>query len=130
MKTMNEILMPTKGNDSYEKIAIRANEWFRKQIEAGRSLQIGNISIEQVRKIFIGLTARPDMIYLEVLSSVQNVSYNDLLKATGYHVEDDDPLKTVVIQYLARKNNDTPEGKKQSLYQAIDEILEELGEIE
>jgi hypothetical protein len=79
-------LRPTKGEDSYPKIAIRASNWFRAEKEKGRDLPIDRISAEHVRRIFEDMTARPDMIYLEALAAVQNVNLGSLLSAAGYAV--------------------------------------------
>lgn len=85
-KTVGEILRPTKGADSYPRIAIKANNWLREQIETGRPLSVSRMSSEQVRRIFEDITAKPDMIYLEALAAVQRVDVTVLYEAAGYSV--------------------------------------------
>lgn len=83
-QTVGDILRPTKGQDSYARIANRANAWLSAEVERGRSMPITRTSSEQVRKIFEDLTARPDPIYLEALAAVQKVNLRELYDAAGY----------------------------------------------
>lgn len=89
--SLGQILMPTKGADSYPKIANRANEWLRKQTSDGRQLSIRKISSEQVRKIFSDEVERPASIYLEALAAAQNINVMDLYEAAGYHFANQEP---------------------------------------
>ncbi len=107
--TIGEVLAPTKGGDSYAKIAIKANEWLRKQQDAGRQTPIGRMSSEQVRKIFTDCVERPAQIYLEALAEVQGADIEMLYRIAGYAPlsgweAETDPVKRVDV-FLAGMEN-------------------------
>ncbi len=112
-QTLGEILRPTKGADSYEKIANRANEWFRKQIAAGRELHIRRMSSEQVRRIFEDQIERPASVYLEALAAAQEVDFSCLKVAAGY--EQPSSLVPAIAQALPPVSDITEEEKSQLL---------------
>ncbi len=85
-KTLNTLLMPTKGTLSYAKIATKVNEWLRDQMDTGRELETQRISAENVRRIFEDLIAQPSRITLEALAAVQEVPLADLFEAVGYFI--------------------------------------------
>lgn len=86
MKTVSEILKPTKGTSSYARIAQRANEWLAKQRELGRDTEIKRMSAEQVRRVFEGIPVRVGLIYLEAIGTVQNVDLQELYAASGNYI--------------------------------------------
>ena len=82
--TIGEILRPTKGADSYPRIANRANQWLRSRLEAGARLSASRISAEHVRRIFEDQTERPRPVYLQALAAAQQLDPAVLLEAAGY----------------------------------------------
>lgn len=121
-KTFSDILMPTKGSDSYPKIAIRANEWIRQQKENGRYIGINKMSSEQVRKIFNDEVEQPGKPYLEALAAVQGVSIEQLYEAAGYGAAPLDEEESVVIEAFRGARS---EATRQRMIEAMKKILEE-----
>lgn len=133
-QSLGDILRPTKGEESYTKIAIRANEWIRKQIDSGRDLNIKHMSSEQVRRIFENITFNPAMIYIEALAAVQHVPLNSLLEAAGYPVPSHpnpaslitDDLRARFKQSLRGKGSNISEKGIKAAEESFDEIMEEV----
>lgn len=108
-KTMGDILRPTKGVESYAKIALRANNWLREEADKGRKLEVFRMSSEQVRRIFENETASPKPIYLEALAAAQRVDVNELYKSAGLPIpmiESNDPIQRVEFALDGQDNLD------------------------
>jgi hypothetical protein len=124
MRTLGELLRPTKGSESYPVIARRANEWFRRQVESGREMSIARMSSEQVRRIFEDHTVRPRREYLEAIAAAQGIDPRELYEIAGYPVASisgpTDPVEAVA---MALRAVDMPEEDKAELVRIIDQYL-------
>lgn len=116
-KTIGEILRPTKGNDSYPKITIRANEWLRKMAEENNRMSVTRMSSEQVRRMFDDSIERPKQEYLHAVAHAQNIPVQLLLEAAGYPVPDnflfqDEDIEVQlehVLKRVHKSGGNTPE---------------------
>ena len=111
--TIGEILRPTKGADSYPRIANRANQWLRSRLEAGARLSASRISAEHVRRIFEDQTERPRPVYLQALAAAQQLDPAVLLEAAGYwpDIAPDNLVESVRLA-LRRSEAVTPEDEE------------------
>ena len=131
MKTLGDVLRPTKGDSSYPQIANRANAWFRQQLDSGRPMGITRMSAEQVRRIFEDYTERPRMEYLEALAAVQSVDAKDLFQIAGYATGQTPEPEDLIRKYVERMRGqmDRPH-MEASIRKILDEELRESGEPE
>lgn len=128
-KTLGDILRPTKGDDSYPRIANRANAWLRQQREAGRELPVASMSSEQVRRVFEDHTVSPKPIYLEALAAVQDVDVRALYAAAGYSFVENgrgsDPiLNAIIAAYRSARHGSA----RQKMREAAEKIAREEAE--
>ncbi len=124
-RTVGEILRPTKGEDSYPRIANRANAWLQQQADSGRVLEIRRMSAEQVRRIFEDYTERPKAIYLEALAAVQGVDLADVYEAAGYHTPVRPPGEILDIQVALRANRRLSEDSIRRIVEFVEQVERE-----
>jgi len=122
--TLGEILRPTKGSDSYARIANRANEWFRGEAQRNGQIPITRMSSEQVRRIFEDQTERPNTVYLRALSAAQGVDLGDLYEAGGYRLPESDPIRGI-DRHLRASRPDLPPDAIAAIDAFIKRVLEE-----